>query len=405
MKEKSLAAVINREVARNRDRIISLAQDLIRIPSFSGDTEGLSGVAARIAPEMKGMGFSVELPEAEKGLTNVVGRFRGSETAPCILFNGHTDVVPVADEGDWHMPPFGAEISDGRIYGRGACDMKGGVTAMLAAPRVVFSLFPEFKGNIILTATVDEEIGGFKGMKYVMEQGIKADMGIVCEPTALKIVNVCKGLLWLKLNTRGKSAHGGTPENGINAVYKMSRILGRLENYDFGQPPHPVLGKPTINVGSIKGGVKPNIVPDSCEAEIDIRYLPTQDHHKIIESLNAIIAELIREDPQIEVELGIIRYRRSIETPKESTVIKTIEEGVRDITGKYPGFTGMISPADSEYLVEAGIPAVVFGPGHGWLCHSANEWIAIDDILEATKMYSAIIIRSAGLADKLGSNH
>ena len=230
MDEMNLATAINQEVDKNRERIITLAQKLIRIPSFSGDVEGLSSIAQVIAPEMKDMGFSVELPEAEKGLTNVVGRFNGSENAPCILFNGHVDVVPVANESDWNMPPFGAEISDGRIYGRGACDMKGGVTAMLAAPRIVFSLFPQFKGNIILTATVDEEIGGFKGMKYVMEQGIKADMGIVCEPSDLKIVNVCKGLLWLKLSTRGKAAHGGMPENGINAVYKMAKILGRLEN-------------------------------------------------------------------------------------------------------------------------------------------------------------------------------
>jgi succinyl-diaminopimelate desuccinylase len=397
------ATLISQEVVRNRERIITLAQKLIRVPSFSGDAEGLSRMAAIIAPEMKDMGFSVELPEAEKGLTNVVGKFSGSDTAPCILFNGHTDVVPVTDERDWEMPPFNADISDGRIYGRGACDMKGGVTAMLAAPRVVFSLLPEFTGNIILTTTVDEEIGGFKGMKYVMEQGIRADMGIVCEPTNLKIVNVCKGLLWLKLKTRGKAAHGGMPENGINAVYKMSKILGRLENYDFGQHPHPVLGKPTVNVGSIKGGSKPNMVPDSCEAEIDIRYLPAQDHRKIIDELKGIIAGLKKEDDQIEAELEMIRYRRSIEIPKESVIIKTIMEGVRDITGDYPGSTGMISPADSEYLVNSGILAVMFGPGQDSLCHTANEWIAIDDILEATKMYAAIIIRSAGLTDKLSS--
>lgn len=401
----NLATAINQEVDKNRERIITLAQKLIRIPSFSGDVEGLSRIAQVIAPEMKDMGFSVELPEAEKGLTNVVGRFSGSETAPCILFNGHVDVVPVANEKDWDMPPFGAEISDGRIYGRGACDMKGGVTAMLAAPRIVFSLFPEFKGNIILTATVDEEIGGFKGMKYVMEQGIKADMGIVCEPTDLKIVNVCKGLLWLKLSTRGKAAHGGMPENGINAVYKMAKILGRLENYDFRQTPHPVLGKPTVNVGSIKGGSRPNIVPDYCEAEIDIRYLPTQDYQKIIEELKNVIADLKEEDEQIEAELKLIRYRRSIETSKESVVIKTIMEGVRDISGEYPEFTGMISPADSEYLVKSGIPAVMFGPGHDSLCHTTNEWIAVDDILEAARVYAAIMIRSAGLTDKLSSHY
>ncbi len=383
---------ITEEVNRNKNEIIKLAQDLIRVPSFSGDVKGLSEISQIISEEMKKIGLSVELIEAEKGLTNVIGKFRGSDTAPWILFNGHTDVVPVLRDEDWIVPPFSAEIKDGRIYGRGACDMKGGLVAMLAAPRIVFSLFPEYKGNIILTATVDEEIGGFKGMKYVVEQGIKADMGIVCEPTELKIVNVCKGLLWLRLRTKGKSAHGGMPQQGINAIYKMSKILNVLENYNFKQPPHEILGKPTISVGSIRGGIKPNIVPDSCEAEIDIRYLPNQNHLQIIDDLEKLLGELREKDPQIEIEIEIIRYRSSVGISKEEKVIKIIRGAVKKILGKYPEFRGMVSAGDSEYLVNAGIPSVMFGPGSEQLAHASNEWIAIDDILTAVKIYAAIML-------------
>ncbi|MBA7674262.1 N-formyl-4-amino-5-aminomethyl-2-methylpyrimidine deformylase [subsurface metagenome] len=387
-----LAERITEEVNKNKDEIIRLTQELVRVPSFSGDTQGLSRIAEIVAGEMNKIGLSVQLIEAEKGLTNVIGKFQGSDSAPRILFNGHTDVVPALKDENWIVEPFSAEIKDGRIYGRGACDMKGGLAAMLAAPKIVFSLFPEYKGNIILTATVDEEIGGFKGMKYVVEQGIKADMGIVCEPTELKIVNVCKGLLWLRLRTKGKSAHGGMPEQGTNAVYKMSKILNRLEGYDFKQPPHKVLGKPTINVGSIRGGTKPNIVPDSCEAEIDIRYLPNQNHQQIVGELRKLISEIKKEDHQIEAEIEVIRYRSSLEISKETPVIKTITEAVNKMLGKYPEFRGMISPADSEYLVNAGIPSVMFGPGLEQLAHSSNEWIAIDDILTAVKIYAAIIL-------------
>jgi len=383
---------ITEEVNRNKNEIIKLAQDLVRVPSFSSDAKGLSAISQIISEEMKKIGFSVELIEVEKGLTNVIGKFRGSATAPWILFNGHTDVVPVPRDEDWIVRPFSAEIKDGRIYGRGACDMKGGLAAMLAAPKIVFSLLPEYKGNIILTATVDEEIGGFKGMKYVVEQGIKADMGIVCEPTELKIVNVCKGLLWLRLRTKGKSAHGAMPEQGINAIYKMSKILNALENYNFKQTPLEVLGKPTMNVGSIGGGTKLNIVPDSCEAEIDIRYLPNQNHLQIIDDLEKVVSELREKDPQIEAVIEMIRYRSPVEISKEEKVIKIIMGAVKKILGKYPEFRGMVTAADSEYLVNAGIPSVMFGPGSEQLAHSSNEWIAIDDILTAVKIYAAIML-------------
>lgn len=263
---------------------------------------------------------------------------------------------------------------------------------MLAAPKIAFSLFPEYRGNLILTATVDEEIGGFRGLKFAVEQGVKADMGIVCEPSDLKIVNVCKGLLQLRLRTKGKSAHGGVPEQGVNAISKMLKILMKLENYDFEQTPHNVLGKPTVNIGRIGGGQRPNVVPDSCETEIDIRYLPGKNHLQIIDDLERLIVELRKKDPQIETEIEIIRYRSSLEIAEDSPVIRTIMEAAQGILGRHLELRGMITPGDSEYLVNAGIPSVIFGPGDEHLAHSANEWIAINDILTATEIYAAVII-------------
>ena len=389
-----LAKRIAEEVNKSKDEIIELTQKLIRVPSYSGDARNLSRIAQIISEEMKQMNFSVELIEAEKGLPNVIGTFRGSADAPCLLFNGHTDVVPAPRGGGWTCEPFGAEIKEGRIYGRGACDMKAGLAAMLTAPRIAFRLFPEYKGNLILSATVDEEIGGFKGLKHVVEQGIKADMGIVCEPSDLKIVNVCKGLLQLRLRTRGRSAHGGVPEQGVNAISKMMKILRKLEAHNFGQPPHEVLGKPTVNIGRISGGQKPNIVPDSCEAEIDIRYLPGKNHRQIIDDVEKLLAGLKEKDRQINTEIEIIRYRSSLEIAQDSPVIKTIRKAGKEVLGKYPELRGMITPGDSEYLVNAGIPSVIFGPGDEHLAHSANEWIAINDILTATEIYAAIIINA-----------
>jgi len=388
------AELITREVDKNRNAIVKLAQELIQVPSVSGDAKNLSEIASIISEELRESGFSVEFIEAEKGLPNVIGTFRGSADAPRLFFNGHVDVVPAQGGGEWVSEPFSAEVREERIYGRGACDMKGGLTAMLFAPKIVLSLFPEYSGNLIFTATVDEELGGFKGLKYVVDQGINADMGIVGEPSDLKVVNVCKGLLQLRLKTRGKSAHGGVPEQGINAIYKMTKILNALEGYQFKQASHPILGRPTVNAGRIAGGQKPNMVPDYCEADIDIRYLPGKNHTQIMDDVQELIITLKNEDPQIDADIEIIRYRSSLEIDKDAPVIEMVMEASKEVLGKSLEFRGMISPGDSEYLVNAGIPTVICGPGNEGLAHATNEWVAIDDILTATKLYAAIIMRA-----------
>jgi succinyl-diaminopimelate desuccinylase len=383
-----------REAEKRKEELIELVQKLVRIKSLSGDKKNLSQIGELLACEMRETDLEVDLLEAEEGLTNVVGRHKGSKDAPRILFNGHTDVVPVQNLDVWEVDPFSAEMKNGRIYGRGACDMKGGLAAMIIAYKVLLSVFPEFSGNLILTATVDEEIGGFKGMKYIVDQGISADMGIVCEPSNFMITNVCKGLLWLRLITKGKSAHGSMPEKGVNAIYKMSKVLTLLERYRFKVPTHAMLGDPTISVGSIKGGTKPNVIPDRCESEIDVRYLPSQSHKDVMAELKKQIEGLKREDHQIEAELELIRYRTSVEIKKEEPVVTLIADALRKVIQKEPQYKGMPSPGDSEYLVRAGVPSVMFGPGTEELCHVDNEWISVDDLVTGVKIYALIMMNS-----------
>lgn len=377
-----------------REELISLVQRLVRIKTISGDKEKLSEIGHVLSEEMKSIGFSVGILEAEEGLPNVVGRYEGSKDAPRLLFNGHTDVVPIQNTDSWISGPFSAEIRDGRIYGRGACDMKGGLAAMIVASKVVMSLFPGYRGNLIMTATVDEEIGGFTGMKHIVEQGVTGDMGIVCEPSDFMITNVCKGLLWLRLKTKGKSAHGSMPRLGINAIFKMSKILKGLETYEFDIPPHEMLGSPTINVGTIKGGLKPNVIPDLCEAEIDVRYLPGQRYQDVIEEIKKEINRIKDVDPQIDAEIELIRYRSSVEIKKDEKIVELIAGAMKEATGREALYKGMPSPGDSEYLVHGGIPSVMFGPGSEDLCHVDNEWISIDDLMTAVKVYALIMARA-----------
>ena len=244
------------EVERTRNKMVEFTCEMINIPTISGETEGYRSISTLISKEMKEVGLSVDLCEGEPGFINVIGRKRGETNKKRLLLNGHVDVVPTRLE-DWATDPFKAKVEDGRIWGRGACDMKGGLAAMIFAAERAIATMEHFEGELILTATVDEEIGGLRGLKYLMDQNLRADMAIVCEPTSLQVSNVSKGLFWVKLRAKGKEAHSSMPENGINAISKMAKIITGLANFSDPFSPHEILGKPSLNIGTISGGQNP----------------------------------------------------------------------------------------------------------------------------------------------------
>lgn len=380
------------EMERTKNKIVELICEMINIPTISGEPEGYRTISALISEEMKKIGLSVDFCESEPGFINVIGRKTGRTNKKRLLFNGHVDVVPTRLE-DWLTDPFKARVQDRRIWGRGACDMKGGIAAMILAAERAMATLGNFNGELILTATVDEEIGGFRGLRYLVEQNIMADMAIVCEPTNLQIANVFKGLLWFKLRTKGKEAHGGMTENGINAIYKMAQIIIGLSNFSDPFPTHDILGKPTLNIGTISGGTKPNIVPPLCEIELDMRFLPGQSIEMMLSRVQEVIEKIKLDNPDMSWELSsIMRKRMPIEIKKDEPLIQFIREAAQEVTGEYPVFRGMPSPGDCEHLVKVGIPAVMFGPGNVEALHIANEYIEIDEIIKAVEIYSRIII-------------
>lgn len=376
-------------ILQRREETTNLLKRMVNTPSVTGNQEAYRAMASIISKEMEAMGFKTDWIGVDHRKPNVVGILNPGGH-PVLLLNGHTDVVPTGPHEDWEADPFGGQLDGGRLFGRGACDMKGGLAAMVTGTKVFLESEPEMKGTLILTATVDEEIGGLDGLKYLIDQGLEADFGVVCEPTDLNIVNVCKGLVWIKLTTQGKEAHGSMPEMGINAISKMINILLNLEEIPPSTLSHRILGHGTMNVGVIHAGSKPNIVPGTCEAQIDVRYLPGESHEEVLRKIQMAIEGLRIKDSHIEAKAEIVRYRIPVELPEDAEVINRISGATEKATGIRPKLRGMVSPGDMEHLFRAGISSVMFGPGSEKIAHCPNERVSIDSILLGALIYAQL---------------
>ncbi|VVB60593.1 putative metallohydrolase [uncultured archaeon] len=270
----------------NRDRIISLAQKLIRANSenhgitcqaFQPSVENPGGTEKRVAEivkkELEECCFQVKTYEFAKDRTNVVGILKGKSSKRSLLLTPHLDTVPAGE--NWKHDPFGAEIKDGKIYGRGAADCKCNVAVCLEVARMIHENKIHLDYDLIIAATADEETGSELGLIPLLENGLlKPTHTVVMDVEGFEIAIMQKGVLQMKTTVFGKKAHGAYPWKGENAIDAASQIILDLKNYKFDVKPHPLVHPPTINIGLIKGGEAVNIVPDECEFTIDARYLP-----------------------------------------------------------------------------------------------------------------------------------
>ncbi|MFV1995262.1 MAG: M20 family metallopeptidase, partial [Verrucomicrobiales bacterium] len=317
------------------------------------------------------IGAVVDYDEVLPGRPNVIGRFPGgADGKPRVLLGPHTDTVTVAN---MTIPPFGAEIRDGRLYGRGASDTKGSMAAMLWALREVGGRIPELGVEISFVGFMSEETGQHGSRDFARRYGNDYDFAIIGEPTGLDIVHVHKGCTWATIATRGRAAHGATPEDGENAIAPMARLVEKLDTRfreELAEFDDPLLGPSTLNIGMISGGVRLNIVPDYCELGIDIRSTPALDSGG--GSLELLRAFLSREAPEAEL-LTRTQGAPSLDTdPGHPLVERLVELGAQPIGA--PWF------CDAAILAEAGIPAVALGPGSIAQAHTHDEWIALKDL-------------------------
>jgi succinyl-diaminopimelate desuccinylase len=305
---------------------------------------------------------------------------------PTLLFGSHLDVVPASPDR-WKTNPFEPVEKDGKVFGRGAVDMLGGLCAAAAAMADMKN--EPIKGRVLLAATAGEETdsSGVKRFVQKYRPKIQNPIGIlITEPTDLNMMRAHRGILWLNVRTFGKTVHGSMPEKGINAVLKMNALLNRLQEWTIPHTPHPLLGESSVSPNRISGGTATNIVPDECCLEIDIRTLPSQHHEDIIQSLQDLCDEIRQNDPDFKAQISTIRTVGALETPADSPFLKA----VCDIAGieqtNAAGFT-----TDGPHFKELDTPVLIFGPGDGSLCHKPDEYIEITEMQKARQQYKNII--------------
>jgi acetylornithine deacetylase/succinyl-diaminopimelate desuccinylase family protein len=403
MKEINKSKIID-EIEKSKAEIIKFSQELVKSKSLNPYSPDESWkinkpiekeVAELIFNKLKEFGLKPKFISALPNRPNVVCPLN-NRGKPTLIFNGHMDTVSTGEKDKWNYPPFSGKIVGNKLYGRGSLDMKSSLAAMIFAMKILSEF--DLKGNLIFTAVVDEEPGACSkiGTEYLLKEGIKGDACIIGEPGTKKICIGCKGGYRLKLITRGESVHTGSSswerkEKGINAVTKMAKILLALKNLELKYKPIKIFEgrKPVITPGTlVKGGVGINIVPDYCEATVDIRLLPGQTKEGIKREILNCIEKLKQKDPQIKTEIQDLMFVPSVYITKDEKIVKILKKNATSNLGKEPEI-GVAGPwCDAHFFMRNDIPTICgFGPD-GENQHAINEFVYIDSIIQVCKIYT-----------------
>jgi acetylornithine deacetylase/succinyl-diaminopimelate desuccinylase family protein len=375
------------------EAVIRLTGDLVHFPSVTppGSEEA---IARFLAERFHSRGLAVELQEVAPGRFNAIGRLGPAGGRPHLVLNGHLDVMP--DGEGWSLPPFEPTQREGRLYGRGSADMKGGLAAMICAVEAVVAAQVPLEGTITLAAVADEE-GYQAGTRHFVESAGPADFGIVAEPTNLRPATAQKGDVYLEVTTRGRSAHASVPEAGHNAIDDMALILAALEDLRvaFGRrPAHPLLGHPTLSAGTISGGTVTPVVPDHCRITIDRRVLPGEDIATVAGEVQEMIARLHARHSQLDATVRVLWAFPPSEIAADEPIVRAVQEATRHVAGVWPVPFGLTGTTDANLMIDpGGIPTVIFGPGDLAVCHKPDEFVPIDELVTACKIYVATILR------------
>ena len=334
---------------------------------------------------------SVEIQDVCDGRANVLARIPGRTHTKALLLNGHLDTVPHG--GGWSSPAGAATQRDGKIYGRGASDMKSGLAALLYAFRD-FARSGKTPGRDVLFAgTCDEESGGL-GARALAESGALNGVSsiVIGEPTGLGMGLAAKGCLWLRLQVRGRTSHGAYPQRGINAIEGAFAFARALQADIAGGPGHPLLGQTTATLTCIQGGVKANVVPDSAEAMLDIRTAPGTDHAALLARGRALAQSLSEATPGLEIGLFVDNDRSPVETASSAPLAEAFSRCAQPILGHAPAQIGTAFFSDASVFARYGaFDVVLFGPGESDAAHTPNECVRIDACERAARVYRALL--------------
>lgn len=406
------------EITARRDALIALTQDLIRIPTLNPPGRNYREICDHLAARLSDKGFEVEMIRAFGAPAdsetyprwNLVARREGGAAGDCVHFNSHHDVVEVGH--GWTTEPFGGEVKDGRVYGRGACDMKGGLAASIIAAEAFLAVHPSFKGAIEISATADEESGGYGGVAYLAEQGYFDPSRVqhVIIPEPLNKDRIClghRGVWWAEIETHGRIAHGSMPFLGDCAVRHMGAVLEEMERYLFpllatkhtAMPVVPEGAKQsTLNINAIHGGEPVQdadytgfpsaCVPDRCKITIDRRFLIEEGIDEVKAEVTSMLEKIKTERPNFTYELRDLFEVQPTMTDEDAPVVRTVQAAIEKVLSKQAEFVVSPGTYDQKHIDRIGRlkNCIAYGPGILDLAHQPDEWVGIDDMIDSAKV-------------------
>ncbi len=393
--ERSFAAGFQDDEAQavlaaiDAEETIAFLRDLVRVPTVNPPGD-IAAAVALCEPPLRDAGFAVRTLAHAPGKPNLVAEW-GNPDGPTLAFNAHLDVVPVGDERAWTYPPFAAEVVNGRVYGRGAEDDKASVTAQVMAAIALARSGVPLRGRLAVTEVADEETSGDGARHVIAASGLNPFGVIVGEPTLNRVAIGEKGHAGVNITVTGRTAHGALPWEGANAIEGMARVIVALSDTlqpRLGERTHPQFMPSSASVNMIDGGVKANVVPDRCTIFVDRRLVPGEVPDESTAEIRAIAAEAVAGMAGIAVQVE----------PNPQMLAATMSDPDGDLAqamlaanrflGLSTELTGFSMATDGRHFALAGYPTIIYGPGDPRLAHVPDEWIGIDEVLEATRAYA-----------------
>jgi succinyl-diaminopimelate desuccinylase len=373
------------------DELVALTKALVAVDTRNppGNERAVAQVCRQALAPYGASVTEVEPAEGRLSLLAGIAHPDGPGRRPTLIVNGHLDVVPVQAEL-WSRPPFDPVVADGRLYGRGSTDMKGGIASAICALGALARSGRKPACDVVFHLVADEERGGALGTRVLLERGlIKGDACLVPEPTSMSVCVAERGLLVADVIIRGRPGHGSRPREGVSAIEHAASVVLALHAADFGDQPHALLGTPTANVGEIRGGSGHNTVAESCQVVVDRRLLPGATEEEAVAALRRRIEASGVNGLDYDLEVRV--FGEASELDVAHPFVELVRRSIDKVTGTEPPVIGMSFTTDARFVRnQAGIPAVVCGPGDVELAHGNDEWVAVERLVDAAAAYAEL---------------
>jgi acetylornithine deacetylase len=376
----------------DHEYVVDLLKDLVATNSVNptvGRGTGEIAISNLILDRLVSIGkLEVHRQPVTDTRSNVIAILRGSSGGRSLMLNGHMDTVGT---DRMTIDPFAPVEENGRLHGRGACDMKGALAAMIGSAKCLVDSGSRLRGDLVLAFVIDEECMSVGTRKLVQEY--KADAAIVGEPTGMKVAIAHKGFVWIEVETKGKAAHGSIPEKGVDAIADTAKIISGLEGFQqrLAARTHPILGTPKVHSSTIEGGTDWSIIPDRCILRLERRTLPGESTSSVMREIREILDMIKLKNPEFNAVARSLYDVPPLETASGEAIVDLLRRAVSDVSGEQQTPIGVPYWTDGAVLSHsAAIPTCIFGPGDIGVAHSADEYVNLRDVLNSAEVYRRV---------------